>query len=43
MVNEEVTRQVIAIVKKGNIKSAKTILKLMQMIMRQAAKQTCSN
>ena len=39
MVNEETTRQVIAIVKKGNIKSAKTILKLMQTIMKQAAKK----
>ncbi|WP_373728724.1 PcfB family protein [Bacteroides heparinolyticus] len=39
MVNEEATRQVIAMVKKGNIKSAKAILKLMQMLMRQAAKK----
>ena len=39
MVNEEVTRQVIAIAKKGNITSAKAILKLMQMIMKQAAKK----
>ena len=39
MVNEEITRQVVVIVKKGNIKSAKAILKLMKMIMRQAAKK----
>lgn len=39
MVNEEVTRQVIAIAKKGNITSAKAILKLMQMLMKEAAKK----
>ncbi len=39
MINEEATRQVIAMVKKGNVKSAKAILKLMQMLMRQAAKK----
>ena len=39
MVNEEVTRQVIAIAKKGNITSAKALLKLMQMLMKEAAKK----
>ena len=39
MVNEEVTRQVIAIAKKGNITSAKAILKIMQMLMKEAAKK----
>mgnify|MGYP000919250562 FL=1 len=39
MINEEVSRQVIAIVKKGNIKSAKIIISLMKKLLDAAAKE----
>ena len=39
MINEEVSRQVIAIVKKGNIKSAKMIISLMKKLLDAAAKE----
>ena len=39
MINEEVNRQVIAIVKSGNIKSAKMIIDLMKKMLNMAAKK----
>ena len=39
LINEEVNRQVIAIVKSGNIKSAKMVIDLMKKILNMAAKK----
>ena len=39
MINEEVNRQVIAIVKSGNIKSAKMVIDLMKKMLNMAAKK----
>lgn len=39
MVNEEVNRQVIAIIKRGNIKSAKAIIDLMKKLLEKASKE----
>ena len=39
LINEEVNRQVIAIVKSGNIKSAKMIIDLMKKMLNMSAKK----